>query len=503
MGFTAIEISNPCKNLVFDGVDYGYSGRSPSNFTQVDFHYGSMDDYQELVDKAHKMGIYVLQDVIITDIGDYQQIKDGDFKLKKMSVPLNHPEMLPWAFNNIENLTQDELKYFSFYSYVTDTDDRRGDDIALDNTVVYSLIKGYLAYWIDKAGIDGLCLKDADTIDKDLIADLSRYLKDYAIDSGKSSFICIKDISNEYKKEDITSVIKSQYTKSIDQSNAYTQSLIMSIKNNPSMVKALYNLIYTLPGIPIVKSGSEQGGTEVLLDESKFDTYNTWYTYFKSLNTMRSENSIFTDSHMEILKDRDSDWGLFAFLITRNSKGDEYGSKAVYVVNDSSSARVLNASSTLLKSGEEFELLSYPEICTQGIGDIAVSRFFTIEGNQKGYINLIVPPLSCAVYLLTESRNAEPDMDITLTIDQIPLSITTDDKVLSVTGRCSADGNVKLVINGDYSLSEGIEVIGGIPFEVSTGIEKLSGERLSCQLIYTDDNGVRWFSILKSVKLQP
>lgn len=59
-----------------DGSQYGYHGYWAKTFTELDEHLGDMDDFKELVTKAHDKGIKIMLDIVVNHSG--YGLKEGD-----------------------------------------------------------------------------------------------------------------------------------------------------------------------------------------------------------------------------------------------------------------------------------------------------------------------------------------------------------------------------------------------------------------------------------------
>ena len=64
----------PVKCQIAESNYHGYHGYWASDFTEVDSHMGTLAQYQQFVKEAHEMGLYVIQDIVVNHLGDYQQI---------------------------------------------------------------------------------------------------------------------------------------------------------------------------------------------------------------------------------------------------------------------------------------------------------------------------------------------------------------------------------------------------------------------------------------------
>lgn len=345
LGATAIWVTPPIKNQVSEGAYHGFHGYWASDFTQVDPHNGSLKDYQDFVKAAHDKGLYVIQDIVVNHTGDYQKgdsvitpemleagtITETDFSLNKNSVLCSgdsdqwcHPEQLPWKFNDVKDLTPDELKNNSFYHFnpcidnfvdstQTYTYQESGlDDINTNNPVVRNLLRGYFRYWIDKVDIDGYRIDTALYVEPDFFEGFingtdadNEGVREYAKKLGKNDFIDFGEawtnderVSAGYTKDAKTgakrmdSIIYFPLTMALRDcvsGNGGTDAVSAVLNNrskvgydNPNrsvtfidnhdlerlitiadteMVKAAYALIMSIPGVPQFYYGTEQGFT--------------------------------------------------------------------------------------------------------------------------------------------------------------------------------------------------------------------------------------------------
>ena len=74
LGITALWLTPPIENIHGStdegtGKTYAYHGYWPRDWTNIDANLGTIEDYKELIDKAHERGIRVLMDVIINHTG--------------------------------------------------------------------------------------------------------------------------------------------------------------------------------------------------------------------------------------------------------------------------------------------------------------------------------------------------------------------------------------------------------------------------------------------------
>ncbi|HNZ27317.1 MAG TPA: alpha-amylase family glycosyl hydrolase [Spirochaetota bacterium] len=243
LGATAIWITPPVKNQWSDGNYTGYHGYWTSNFRDVDPHFGTIEDYKNMVKAAHDLGLYVIQDIVLNHTGDYFYMTSmpSSYNYSKFlwgknsgSLPSFAPEQLPWSFNDISfknpnRLTEDKYNFFSFYHWTPGITDYLNeeqifnyqmsnlDDINTENVVVRNLLKGYFRYWIDKVDVDGYRIDTVKYIPPEYFEDFSNSkeegnlgIREYAKQKGKNDFILFGEA---WDTEDKNCVI---YTKSED-----------------------------------------------------------------------------------------------------------------------------------------------------------------------------------------------------------------------------------------------------------------------------------------------
>lgn len=589
LGFTAIWMTPPVKCQIAESNYHGYHGYWASDFTKVDSHMGTLAQYQQFVKEAHEMGLYVIQDIVVNHLGDYQQITkdvtaetmkasegsvpETEFFLEPKSVPFSHPEQLPWALNNINDLTYDEWRNNAFYHYNTPIFDYTNaaiqydhtssnlDDMTTENPVVRNLLRGYFRYWIDKAGIDGYRIDTALYVEPDFFEGFindtdpdNMGVRAYGIYKGKKDFINFGEafsqneavvgsytksntgtprmdgmiyfplryaladtISSGGKTSAIGTVLKNRYTKKYyadpDRLVTFIDNHDMdrwgqTMKGNTELMKAAYNIMYTIPGIPQVYYGSEQGfngecregmfkgsyctpGT--VQSRDCFETSGDWYTYFQNLNKMRRENNVFRYNTLYVLQETDNSAGIFAYIVREKDKDGNVlsdGKKAIFVMNTATTDKILNASYANITPGDKFELVPYEGISVCPLSGTPITdHFIAGESEKKGNVKLIVPANSCAIYIMTDAGAAPEIGDCILTIDEVPTE-KIDGKLhksAAIKGTTNKTGTVKIVLNGDYSMATEIQAEADIQFSTDIDISSYSNGKVSVQLIQESD----------------
>jgi alpha-amylase len=77
LGFDAVWVTPPVVNQVSQGDSGGYHGYWGLDFTRVDPHLGSNDDFANFVSCAHGLGMKVIVDVVVNHTGDVIQLQGG------------------------------------------------------------------------------------------------------------------------------------------------------------------------------------------------------------------------------------------------------------------------------------------------------------------------------------------------------------------------------------------------------------------------------------------
>lgn len=559
LGATAIWITPPVKNQVHEGFYHGYHGYWASDFTQTDFHFGTLEEYQSFVSKAHEKGLYVIQDIVVNHTGDYMKIGETVtasmlankplpgyvFKLNPSSIPTMQPEQLPWSMNNPNLYTEDELRYSSFYNWrpiISDFGDESQlltfqmsdlDDMKTTNPVVQNLLRGYFRYWIDKANIDGYRIDTVSYVQPEFFEDFihgtqsgNEGVREYARKAGKNDFISFGEAWNQYdtkvapytkdpqtgkKRIDsiiyfpltfvirdvlsggratnlISEVLNQRYTIGYDNPDRMVtfidnHDIDRLIKNtNKELVRAAYAIIMTIPGIPQIYYGSEQGfyecrqamfaggygemaGQVNSADHFNTDADNEWYQFFQKIIALRKNHRIFRYNQLDIVADAKTS-GIFSYQLTEKGANgqllDGINHKALVILNTSSNEKVLNITCNFTE-GDKLEVLapSHPSF---------PNELMVKKGSQ---ISFIVPPQGYGIYLLKEEGHGIVGGNGSVKITSQYQTVVTSNEI-TVNGTVDpANSKVKIVFNGDFTNAKEISV-SGTSFSETLPIKTLS-----------------------------
>lgn len=262
---------------VFESYEHGYD---TSDYRCVDHRLGTNEDFKEVCDALHEAGIRIVLDGVFNHVGrEFWAFKD-------VQQNQNASPYCSW-FHNLnfygQSPYQDPFTYDAWeghYNLVK---------LNLKNEEVVTYLLESIAMWMDTFGIDGLRLDAADCIDQDFF----RRLKNFCAEKSEDFWLMGEIIHGDYNrwanKEMLDSVTNYECYKGLYSSHneknyfeiAYSlnrqfgnggiyKDLVLysfvdnhdvnrlaSTLKNPSDLKNVYTLLYTMPGIPSIYYGSE------------------------------------------------------------------------------------------------------------------------------------------------------------------------------------------------------------------------------------------------------
>ncbi len=441
---------------------------------------------------------------------------DTSYALRSGSKPFDNPVQIPWRYNNPSIFTEDEFKNNSFYHWtpmVTDFTNLTSyfdnqmsnlDDINTDNPVVENLLRGYFRFWIDKVGVDGYRVDTVMYVKPKFFEGFVNStesgnlgIREYAKSKGKNDFImfgeafhpkdeiCInytKDRDTGANRLDsmiyfplrfamtdvfvngantsvLSDMINARYTvgyanpdKLVTFVDNHDVARVFSIADEKS-VKACYTFVMTIPGVPCLFYGVEQGfkeqrramfkgGFEATGKTNETDMYNRsgeWYDFIKAIVSLRKDNSVFRNGKMSIIKDNKYGTGVFSYKMVEGSGGVDKASIAIF---NTSNGEITTTLETGFDKGDKFNRVSIYE----GIFENSITI------GDGGKINLKLSPKSFAVYILKEKNTttlAQIDNTISITNN---FDATIDVTSIKLTGtlknELSANHSIKILVDG-------------------------------------------------------
>ncbi|UPT73744.1 MAG: alpha-amylase family glycosyl hydrolase [Elusimicrobiota bacterium] len=156
----------------------GYHGYWPYDFTAVDPHFGTLEDYRRMVADAHALGMKVIQDIVVNHTANYFTVTAEGYDPK-------HPERnwrpIPGAYppdgeskapndpvfrmNDARDPAHRKAGVYNFTPNIADYRDRRQtlthamgdlDDINLENQSAARRMREIYRFWIEQIGVDGM-----------------------------------------------------------------------------------------------------------------------------------------------------------------------------------------------------------------------------------------------------------------------------------------------------------------------------------------------------------
>src|SRR5690606_15325108 len=130
LGATTVWITPPVANQWWNNrVDYGgYHGYWAEDFSAVDAHFGTLDDYRALSHALHSAGMYLVQDIVTNHTGDYMDYGDDwraddpahDFRLITDTRGRTAPSQFPFSMNDPRNPAHREAGIYHWTPDIAD-----------------------------------------------------------------------------------------------------------------------------------------------------------------------------------------------------------------------------------------------------------------------------------------------------------------------------------------------------------------------------------------------
>ncbi len=154
----------------------GYHGYWPYDFTTIDPHFGTLEDYRRMVADAHALGMKVIQDIVVNHTGNY-------FTVSAEGYDPRHPErnwrQIPGVYppdgepkapndpvfkmNDPRDPDHKAAGVYNFTPNISDFRDRRQtlthamgdlDDVNLESPLAAKRMREIYRFWIEQAGVD-------------------------------------------------------------------------------------------------------------------------------------------------------------------------------------------------------------------------------------------------------------------------------------------------------------------------------------------------------------
>ncbi len=178
LGFDALWLTPPVHNQWINPYirTRGYHGYWAYDFTRVDPHFGTLDDYRELVRDAHALGLKVIQDIVVNHTGNYFTVSAEGYDPARPELnwkspsdappPARGPQAPNDSVFRMNNPNVPEHKRAAVYNFTPNISDFRNreqtltyamgdlDDINLKSPLAVERMKEIYRYWIEEVGVD-------------------------------------------------------------------------------------------------------------------------------------------------------------------------------------------------------------------------------------------------------------------------------------------------------------------------------------------------------------
>ncbi len=173
LGVTSVWITPPVRHRWWDArSNYGgYHGYWGEHFMEVDPHFGSLRDYQQLSSQLHQAGMYLLQDIVVNHVGNYFSYSDSwsgengaqGFVLNPDHQGRTAPTQWPFSMNDVRKGSDRSAGIYHWTPPITDYNDALRehtfqladlDDLNTETPVVREALRQSYGYWIDQVGVD-------------------------------------------------------------------------------------------------------------------------------------------------------------------------------------------------------------------------------------------------------------------------------------------------------------------------------------------------------------
>jgi glycosidase len=211
LGITTLWLSPVFKNRIDEGG--ALHGYAIQHFLAIDPNFGTKDDLKELVRLAHKLGMYVILDIVINHTADNWAYAHDDTPTysKDTRYPFGfwRAKHMPDAFDEDDAVWPAELqdpdcysRHGSISNWFDDEEALHGDffnlkDLDLSNQNTLETIIAIYKYWIVEADIDGYRVDTVKHVDNHPAVTFFNRIKEFAESVGKKNFLLFGEIVDD------------------------------------------------------------------------------------------------------------------------------------------------------------------------------------------------------------------------------------------------------------------------------------------------------------------
>ena len=506
LGATALWITPPVANQWLDpaGSHAGYHGYWAENFTEVDRHLGTLADYQALSHALHTQGMHLVQDIVVNHTGNYFSCREvGVCEPHNRTHPSQSPFDLndardpPQRAAAIYHWTPDVADY-------TDKNQELNfqmsglDDLNTENPVVRRALRQSYGHWIRAVGVDAFRVDTAFYVPPVTFADFLNStdpaapgINTVARQTGRRHFHVFGEgfgIDKPYQDREaakIESYMRGPRGEALlpgmlnfplygalgdafargrppaELGHRITRMMQMHARphlmpsfvdnhdvdrflaggNTAGLRQALLALM-TLPGIPVIYYGTEQGFTEQRAamfaagwgsgGRDRYDTTAPLYRDIAAMAALRLAHRVFSRGTPTVRQATAAQPGALAWTLRHG------GQTALAVFNTSDSEALLAGAATGLPPGTVL----------RGLYGLEGRPARLVTGAQ-GQITLRLPPRSGQVWLATSTRQRVTSDGARLTLDTLAADRASGD--FSVSGSARGAPLLQMVVDGDLA----------------------------------------------------
>lgn len=225
LGCTALWLSP-----LFENNPESYHGYAIQNYLAIDKRFGTRDDLEELVDRAHKLDMRVFLDVVLHHSGDnwfypddapYYYYDGATYSLAgwrsdhhPIPIELRDPELYG---------RKGQIRNYDAYPETREGDFMELKTFRMDNSAEARYVQNILiachCYWMKEVDIDGFRLDAVKHMGEEAISRFCSHIREYAYSLGKKNFFLFGELIGS--EDTYNKYIGPKTTVSVDGQNIY------------------------------------------------------------------------------------------------------------------------------------------------------------------------------------------------------------------------------------------------------------------------------------------
>ena len=459
LGATALWITPPVRNQWWNtqGPYGGYHGYWATDFRSVDPHYGNVSDYKSLASALHGRGMKLVQDIVVNHTANFtERDTTGNWVRFKDTEGRDRPRQSPFD----RNLSRDIYHFEDTIADFTDTTKLWNgqlaglDDLNTENAAVRRALRDSYAYWMREVGVDAFRVDTAFYVPPDYFRDFL-WSRDRNVPGilrvakslGKPDFLLFGEgfaIDKPFETSQdarigeymgrglLPSMINfTYYGTSLDvfarggptaafthrlrsQAERFAQPSLMptfidnhdverflSQSNEASLRQALLAM-FTVPGIPVIYYGTEQGFTAQRASmfatgygskgRDHFDETSPLYRYIAALSAFRKSHRALTHGAFEPVLDDAAGPGLLAWRMRLDAAPD-----VLVVINTADTPRLIADVDPLVAGSSWVPALDTPSDAQVASGQVMAGKsswIFTERSSVAHHVTSDAEPMT-------------------------------------------------------------------------------------------------------------